>query len=217
MNDAETRRYDDAETRRRGDAEKKPRSVTVSPRLRVSVSLLIFLLGCSSPKAQVVVAPPPKAPEVAKIKKIWVKGFEGDATGEVAKHIAQSLQAAGIGAANAQQADAFLTGTVVKAKRKVMIYMGNTRTVSNNQAVVVSNPVVSLTSSQVVPESAAVGATNPHIVGEKSFVAVMARLSENRTGNLRWSYEFNYESVDPQHARQAVVTMLSQSLRNALK
>jgi hypothetical protein len=181
------------------------------------LALLIGVCGCT--RKAVVVAPPapPKPPETARLQRIWVQGFEGDGSGEMSRDVTRALKAAGLAAPSRQQADALLTGNVAKSKRKLMIYLGSTRTLSNNQAVVVSNPVVSARSSQVVPESAAVGTTNPSILAENTAMGVAAQLTEARTGALRWSYEFTYESLNLQDARQVLAAQLAQTLKNSLK
>ncbi len=112
-------------------------------------------------------------------------------------------------------ADAVLTGSVTdyKPSQKLMVLIGNThRHGANGQTLVVTNPVVSLSGSEVTNEGPAFGLPDAQVISVSATVGVIAHVVDVRTGDVVWSDEFSYEGMDVQSALQATVSSLVGSL-----
>ncbi|OGR91236.1 MAG: hypothetical protein A2992_03475 [Elusimicrobia bacterium RIFCSPLOWO2_01_FULL_59_12] len=199
----------DAETGRRGDAETRHGFFTVSPRPCVPVSLLLLLIGCS-PRA--VVKP---AASGGRLERIAVQALEGPAGAEIAGEFRSALEGSDLRVVDPnQKADAFLAGSVVehKAGRKLLVFLGSAQTVSKDQTLTASNPILSLSGGQTVPLTPATGADSPRIVAENATVGVQVKLVD-ASGTPLWAEQYSYEALELTTARRAVVKYLARSLK----
>ncbi len=178
------------------------------------VVLLVSAGLCSCASHQAVVSPPKPA---ERIRLLAVQPFDGSGGADVTREFVVALKAAGWAVAGKNQnADALLTGSVndYSTNHKLMVFLGETNTLTNGKAATVSNPIVTGNGSQILPQGPTTSVNNPHLVSERAVVGVSARLVSQRT--TLWGDDFSYESLEFASARQAVVFALVRSLSRAL-
>jgi hypothetical protein len=152
----------------------------------------------------------------AKIQRISVHPFEGPGGPAVTDEFVRQLVGTSLEVTDQKHSgDVILTGSVTdyKPTTKLMVFLGNTSVLTpGGQAVVVSNPVVSVGGSQVTPEGPALGLPNTQVVSVSATVGVIARLVDSSTGNIVWSDTYTYEGLDTTSALDAVIGSLLKSL-----
>jgi hypothetical protein len=172
----------------------------------------LVLGGCATQK------PAPSQPQTTSIRRISIQPFEGTGGTDVTREITAALKAAGWSIAEKGEAgDVTLWGMVTdyRANQKLMIFLGETNIFSGNKSVTVSNPLVSMSGSQVLPQGPSISLTNPHVVLERAIVGISARLITHPKQGIIWSDGFSYESLTLQHARHVAVSTLVRSLSRA--
>jgi len=176
------------------------------------VGIAMTLIGCGPHK----VAMPPS--QIEPIRRLAVQTFDGPGGAELARDFMQALKAGGWTIAGKNQnADAVLTGTMTdyKAGQRVLIFLGETNTLSGGKSITVSNPMVSANGSQVLPPGPNLSMNSPHLVTERAVVGVVLHLIAQPKGNAVWGDQFSYESLDLASARRTVVSALVESLNRA--
>lgn len=158
--------------------------------------------------------------DFSRIRSLSVAKFEGEGGPAVSNELLRELVGSRLEVSDRSKgADATLSGAVTEYKpsQKLLVFLGNTHTVSpNGQTIVVSNPVVSLSGTQVTSQGPAFGLDNTQVITVSASVGVIARLVDVRTGSVVWSDEYSYEGLDVQGALQAVAGSLVRSLQRAL-
>ncbi len=178
----------------------------------VWILAVLVLGGCATPK------PAPSQSLTTPIRRITIQPFEGTGGTDVTREITAALKVAGWSIAEKGQAgDATLWGMVTdyRANQKLMIFLGETNIFSGTKSVTVSNPLVSISGSQVLPQAPSISLTNPHVVFERAIVGISARLITYPKQEIVWSDGFSYESLALQHARKVAVSTLVRSLSRA--
>ena len=154
--------------------------------------------------------------DFSKVKRISVQPFGGSGGDAMSNELVRQLVGTSLNVSEKKQgADALLVGAVTEFKPgdKLMVFLGDTPTTNSaGQTVVVTNPVVTLSGTQVTPQGSAMGLPNTQVVSVSASVGVIARLVDAKTNDVVWSDTYSYEGLDIQSAMQAVISSLVKSL-----
>jgi len=154
--------------------------------------------------------------DFSKIHRVAIQNFEGTGGDAVKNEFVRELVGSSLNITEHRKgADVVLMGAVTEYKPgdKLMVFLGDSNTVTpSGQAVVVTNPVVTLSGTQVTPQGTAMGVPNTQILSVSASVGVIARLVDAQTGDIVWSDTYSYEGLDIQSAMQAVISSLTKSL-----
>jgi hypothetical protein len=174
-----------------------------------------FLSGCAS--SRMTVKP---GYDFSKIKKISVGSFVGPGGSAVSDEFVRLLIGSGISIVDAKHTgDVTLSGSVTEYRPgdKLMVFLGDTSVAgANGQTVVMNNPIINLSGSQVSPLGPAMGVPNTQVVSVSATVGVIARLVDTPTGSVVWADSLSYEGLDIQSALQGTVGSLVRSLSRVL-
>lgn len=171
-----------------------------------------MMSGCATPPPITVV------PEKPKIKRITVQSLIGANKADFTPEIIAALQRVSVAVVGkAEATDAVLISEVMNYKtgRKLLIYLGNTPVLSKDQAQMLSNPLYSSGSGQLIPQLPSTGGPVPRMVTENAVVHMRMRLVDS-TGKPLWINEYSYEALDIAQARHAVIVALIQAMKSAL-
>lgn len=154
--------------------------------------------------------------DFSKVRRMAVPEFSGPGGDAVANEFVRQLVATRLEVTERREgADLVLSGAVTEFKPgdKLMVFLGDTTTVSpGGQTVVVTNPVVSLSGTQVTTQGAAMGLPNTQVVSVSASVGIIAKLLDAGTGEAVWSDSYTYEGLDIQSALDAVVGAMVRSM-----
>lgn len=154
--------------------------------------------------------------DFSKVNRVAVQPFGGSGGEAVTSEFVRQLVGTRLSVSDRKKgADVVLTGSVTDYRPgdKMMVFLGDTSTTNpNGQTVVVTNPVVSLSGTQVTSQGAAMGVPNSQVLSVSASVGIIARLIDSKTGDVVWSDVYSYEGMDVQSAMQAVVGSLVRSL-----
>lgn len=175
------------------------------------LSALCFLSACVSPRMTVK-----QGYDFSKIKKVSVAAFAGPGGDAVSDEFVRHLVGSGLEITDAKHAgDVVLNGSVTEYRPsdKLMVFLGDTSLMGpNGQTVVLNNPIVSLSGTQVTSQGPAMGVPNTQVVSVSATVGVIARLVDTATGNVVWADSMSYEGLDIQSALQGTIGSLVRSL-----
>jgi hypothetical protein len=181
------------------------------------IYLSLCLAGCAAHRAAVQ-----PAMDLSKVQRVSVRPFEGAGGAAVADEFVRQWLGSGLEFRDDKGAtDVVLQGTVTeyKSNDQRIVFLGNTvLAAAGGQTVVISNPVLSLQSSAVMPEGvgAFVNAKKAQVVSKGAVVGVVARLTAASSGQILWAESFVYEGLDIPSAQHAVVEHLTRSASRVL-
>jgi len=158
--------------------------------------------------------------DFSKVHRVSVQGFGGQGSDAVTNEFVRQLVGTTLDVSERRQdADVILTGAVTDYRPgdKMMVFLGETNTTTpGGQTVIVNNPVVSISGTQVTSQGSAMGLPNTQVLSVSASVGVIARLVDGKTGDVVWSDVYSYEGMDIQSAMQAVVGSLVKSLARVI-
>ncbi len=154
--------------------------------------------------------------DFSKIRRVAIQNFGGSGGEPIKNEFVRQLVGSSLSISEQRKgADVVLMGAVTDYKPgdKLMVFVGESRSLTpSGQTVVVTNPVVTLSGTQVTPQGAALGLPDTQILSVSASVGVIARLVDAQTGDVVWSDTYSYEGLDIQSAMQAVVSSLVKSI-----
>ncbi len=175
----------------------------------------LLIMSCASPRMSVK-----PGYDFSKIRKISVANFAGNGGAAVSDEFVRMLVGSKLEITDAKhRGDVVLNGSVTEYRPsdKLMVFLGDTSLVSpGGQTVVMNNPIVALSGSQVTPQGAAMGVPNAQVVSVSATVGVIARLVDQTTGAVVWADSISYEGLDIQSALQGTVGSLVRSLARVM-
>ncbi len=161
-----------------------------------------------------------KGYDFSKIKRISVAPFTGIGGAAVSDEFVRILVGSRLEITDAKHpGDATLMGSVTEYRPsdKLMVFLGDTALMApGGQTIIMNNPIVSLSGSEVTPQGPAMGVPNAQVVSVSATVGAIVRLVDSATGNTVWADSMSYEGLDLQSALQGTVGSLVRSLSRVI-
>ncbi len=175
------------------------------------VSAFCFLSACASPRMAVK-----QGYDFSKINRISIAPFSGTGGNAVSDEFVRLLVGTGVEITDTKHpADVILNGSVTEYKPsdKLMVFLGDASVMNSaGQSVILNNPIVSMSGTQVMPQGMAMGVPNAQVVSVSATVGIIARLVDAKTGSMVWADSMSYEGLDINSALQGTVGTLVRSM-----